>query len=526
MKRGITVSILVLTVILMFVIVTTSTVIGTRTIQTAIYEEFLSKVQRVSDNVNKYVISNKSLPTTSEIIAKEGLANSLVEEINKNNDATNNLFVVDMTKLKAESVNIGRGSVADMDVFVVAENTNNVYYLKGIEYRNQVYHGTQLESSLKVNENGVPIKWQQNVTAIVDGVPIPKGFVASSATGENKKEAGLVIYEGTEEVNDTNVYSARRERNQYVWVPVSKAYFNSKFVRKDYINVTSKKSDILGTTDMYWEVSPTTELTTANLNYMTEDTLKEVQAMYASVKKYGGFYIARYEAGIDTQRIEKGNAADLPGIKEGTKVYSVMGKIPYTYVPWTWNNKMNEDTNGAVEIARRMYPETNTNYGVVSTLTYGVQWDRTVQWFIDTKAMTLDQVNTTEGSSAFGNYKDTIVIEGALNQGAKYAIYSSGLGSYLDATYDADGKSTITKANGTYWLLSTGALKAAKVNNIYDMAGNVFEWTMEGVSSSYRVSCGGSFYYTGSQCPLAYCGDDNPGDVYSSDGFRYSLYIK
>lgn len=143
MKRGITLSILVVTVVLMFIIVTTATVVGTRTIQTASYEEFLSKVLRVSNDVNKYVIDNKELPTTQEIIAKEGLPNSLKSEINSNNDAANNLLVIDMTKIKSESVNIGKGSVGDMDVFIVSQNSNNVYYLRGVKYKGKTYHGLQ-----------------------------------------------------------------------------------------------------------------------------------------------------------------------------------------------------------------------------------------------------------------------------------------------------------------------------------------------------------------------------------------------
>lgn len=144
MKRGITISTLVLTVILMFILITTATVVGARAIQTASYEEFLSKVTRVADDVNKYVVDNKTLPTTAEIISKEGLPNELKAEIKNNGDDYNNLFVIDMTKLNVENVNIGSGNVQDMDVFVVAENTNNVYYLKGIKYRGATYYGEQI----------------------------------------------------------------------------------------------------------------------------------------------------------------------------------------------------------------------------------------------------------------------------------------------------------------------------------------------------------------------------------------------
>ena len=375
----------------------------------------------------------------------------------------------------------------------------------------------------------IPGDWKASVIARVDTVPIPKGFVASEATGENTKDGGLVIYEGDQPVTDENVASARTSRNQYVWVPVDTATFDTTFVRKNF-GMLYTISNTLGTASAYWEVLPTTELTEDNLKYMTEQTLKEVQAMYASVKKYGGFYIARYEAGIDTQRTEQGNAAGLPGIKEGTKVYSVMGKIPYTHVPWTWNNAMNEDTNGAVEIARRMYPESNTNYGVVSTLTYGVQWDRTVQWFIDTKVVTENQVNKTEGSTVFGNYVDHVIKAGDLNSGAKYAIYTGhptyNIGSYQDVTYGTDGKSTSTKASGTRWLLTTGALKVANVNNIYDMAGNMLEWSMEGRSTNRRSPRGGDFYPLGAGYPVASRDYNSPDVAYYYNGFRPALYIK
>lgn len=143
MKKGITISILTITVTIMLVLVSTASVIGTKAIQTASYEEFLSKITRVSNSVNKYVVDNKSLPTTQEIVAKEGLPAGLRAEIANNNDQTNNLFVVDMSKLRVESVNIGKGTIADMDVFVVAENTNNVYYLKGVEYKGYTYYGVQ-----------------------------------------------------------------------------------------------------------------------------------------------------------------------------------------------------------------------------------------------------------------------------------------------------------------------------------------------------------------------------------------------
>ena len=78
----------------------------------------------------------------------------------------------------------------------------------------------------------LPQKWDgksnETVTAVESEdiiaitVPIPKGYSASKVTGENTVENGFVIYEGEEEVNDSNKDTAQTTRNQFVWVPVEK----------------------------------------------------------------------------------------------------------------------------------------------------------------------------------------------------------------------------------------------------------------------------------------------------------------
>ena len=54
-----------------------------------------------------------------------------------------------------------------------------------------------------------------------DKVPVPNGYIGSKVAGENEIDTGYVIYEGTEEVNDSNIEEAQKTRNQYVWVPVA-----------------------------------------------------------------------------------------------------------------------------------------------------------------------------------------------------------------------------------------------------------------------------------------------------------------
>ena len=375
----------------------------------------------------------------------------------------------------------------------------------------------------------VPAEWTENVIAMKDGVPIPKGFVASPYSGERTKDGGLVIYELTEgetEIpsNETQ-YTSWTTRNQYVWVPVASKDFTTKFVRQNF-GLDYIISNTLGISINYWEVildlSTNMPLTEQDSDFVTSTTLAEVQAMYASVKEYGGFYIARYEAGIDTQRTLDNYKDKKGNITFASNVYSMMGKIPYTYIPW--GKSMSNDTNGVVQIARSIYPVANTKYGVVSTLTYGVQWDTVLQWWLDTKA-----VASVTSSTEYGNHSDHVITSADnLNDGAKVAIYdvtNRGIGSYV-AKEDIN---SYPKASGTKWALSTGALKAANVNNIYDMSGNMAEWTMEGLSSDLRVYHAASYSSSGNagEFPIASSSGCYPGDSSISHlGFRPCLYIK
>ena len=141
MKKGITISTLTIAVTVMLILVSVSTVIGINSIRTASYEEYLSKLTRVANDVNFYLKKHTTLPIKNEIVSKEGLPVELRNLITNNGDKNNELYVVDMEKIKTETVNIGYGTVEDMDLFVVAKNTNNIYYLKGYKYKGEIYYG-------------------------------------------------------------------------------------------------------------------------------------------------------------------------------------------------------------------------------------------------------------------------------------------------------------------------------------------------------------------------------------------------
>ena len=176
---------------------------------------------------------------------------------------------------------------------------------------------------------------------------IPEGFAV--VTNPDKIENGLVI---SDKPNDDMENTAGG--NQFVWVPVSKENFETEFVRHDFGKQNIPDANFINTRPedgKRYETTPTSTDKTGT----TQTTIDEVTKMYNSVKTNGGFYIGRYEAG-----------------KEGTDTL-VIKKNATVYNNVKWGNSMTDETGGAVEKARGMYPGK-------STLCYGVQWDAVMRW--------------------------------------------------------------------------------------------------------------------------------------------------
>lgn len=250
--------------------------------------------------------------------------------------------------------------------------------------------------------------------------------------------------------------------NEFVWVPVSREEFQR---RAGYLRGNPQTL-----TSSYGEAD-----STGNNTKYTESvtTQEEAKAMYQSVYDNGGFYIGRYEAGKDSN----GNVVIQKGV------------TPYTNVPWSKNKTMNEETEttntqeGAIELARN-FDTANGYTGVTSTLCYGVQWDATLTW-IDP-----DYIGFAQNSTGKGNYNED--------------------------------------ANTNSWkgsVVSTGASEDYKVNNIYDLAGNVCEWTMESYVTYGRVYRGGYYLSSGSDSPASIRSNFPPSFSNSSIGFRVTLYL-
>ena len=129
--------------------------------------------------------------------------------------------------------------------------------------------------------------------------------------------------------------------------------------------------------------------------------------------------------------------------------------------------------------------------------------------FIETKGEKT-QAELKTDSSTWGNYNN---VSFSLIRG-KYLI-----GSTWNTT------TTYTKpASGI--LLTTGATTRNSALNIYDLAGNLREWTLEKTTNSGYpcITRGGGYNYTGSNGPASYRYYCNTSDAVANDSFRSTFY--
>ena len=322
-------------------------------------------------------------------------------------------------------------------------------------------------------------------------VPVPKGYTASTVTGEKSVSSGFVIKEGsngaaTEGINEfvwvpvgniSDIYDSANNAGQ-LWDFVSYSSAEGKFVAKnpavkrtypttqndgnrepDVVTKASKGSDSTSGSE-YDAVSTNLQeagmSSTATASTFKTQLQNEFNEMIKSVKTYGGFYIGRYETGNlnSTKAVVQKNNTNI-----NNQTWYTMYKVCKTI---------------------------KANDNVATSMLWGCQWDATMRWMqTSTKPEVANFPTNSEGK---GNYKGT--------QGI------------------------------TYKLIPTGSNSAYAVNNIYDMAGNVNDWTIEAWGATNRAGRGCGYDHAGSGFPASLRSTMYPTNSASNLGCRSTLYVK
>ena len=349
--------------------------------------------------------------------------------------------------------------------------------IKNLENVVDKYKKDSQENFLKSGE------YASNTDMYSDGTSlavIPAGFTVSGMASENKISSGLVIYKGDLSKadwttgKDTAGNDIKRTYNQYVWIPCNE----SDYKRTEW-GVEEDGSPASRAFKDETELASVTPSDFDNGNGITKDTLNEIVNQISneknSVKKYGGFYIGRYEVG------------------EGNVITQY--KEPSASLKWSaaYTNAKN------IDVGSESVSYLSSSYARDTAL------------------------NFIQNNSEFKTYAST------RDDGKNTPINENWQDKSVTYT-DANGAQQ-TKAAGTATILPTGVTTAKC--NIYDMGGNVAEFTTElnpltnGDNDATVVLRGSYLWGTVLHTdPAGYRWDSNSGVAYEDLGFRATLFIQ
>lgn len=306
--------------------------------------------------------------------------------------------------------------------------------------------------------------------------------------------------------------------NEYVWVVVPKTLYNNTSYNsngakkptssEDYSNIEYCLQQYTSTYRKGTSYSDTYYADTANEGWFADKTEYNTakNKMLKSVYENGGFYVGRYEAGIATTGTNRKSNTD----KNADGKYTVTDTMP---TPITQANAY--PYTGVTRTQAQKLAEKVNSGNKTSSLMFGVQWDLVLAFMAKDTTKITDTSILTSNSTTIGNYNNNLWT--IKNEKAKYSSNGNTF-TACPNPYKKESSSDI--------LLTTGADSSFSVQNIYDIAGNVWEWTLENASNT-NVPCayrGGSYKSTGSIEPVS--GRNRYLTSYSfiDIGFRVSLY--
>ncbi len=364
---------------------------------------------------------------------------------------------IDIAGKRVENIN------GELRVSVLKEILDK--YFDNVPVETQITSETELKAKeeygkyeMKISDIDVgEITYETSYTIFKDvngeQVPIPEGYIVSENSDENIVNKGLVISDS--------------RGNEYVWISCTVDSSSNKLqykrtewgVEKDGTDNSRAIKDELTLKDIDVTYSKTDTDNGIN-EEISKEIVAQINAEKESIKKYGGYYIGRYEVGKDNK------TAVIKAEQE-----------PYVNIKWS----------KAYELAKGI----GGGEGATTYLCSSYSWDTAIN-FIQ---------NTT---------------------GKNYATSIIGFNGNWKSQEVKDSSGKVIKPVNTAQRLNTGLTTA--LCNIYDMGGNVGEFTTElNPGTSETVVLRGGFSIN--NAPAGYRWDGN-SDAYSLCGFRATLFLK
>ena len=328
--------------------------------------------------------------------------------------------------------------------------------------------------------------------AKTEGVTEPWLPTSTSEITNNDLSTGLTIKDSSQ--------------NEWVWIEVPMSVTSGKESDTDIETALRAYADTVVTRPSGWS-----DTYVAGKGLSDQEFSDKKSAMLQSIKANGGFYIGKYETGNEGGTLNK-------TYYDGDDNVVANPESGYDYYVGTWNGgtavikqnafPYNWVTNEQAENLAEGFTTGDEN----ATLMFGIQWDLTLKYLKEKGGLSVEDL--TSNSTEWGNYYNT-----TYNITNANAWYSTDYGAnWTKGAYNKNTEGEI--------LLTTGAHSSFSKQKIYDLAGNVYEWTLEKTSSSdYPCAFRGGIYdRSGDYGPASSRFSDCPTSSNSSVGFRVALY--
>ncbi len=379
--------------------------------------------------------------------------NGILTKANTGKEETQKMSAKEKVQI-AVMGSFGTDKKIDIDTF-----NKNLEQVDGIDKEQSKLPITSLPATVVVNDYKVIIGEKGQVT--VEG----ENLGTSDETLPSTEDTKPFLPEGAQKIEgtdlDTGLVIKDKNQNEWVWVEVPKSIYSETTTSTDYTEIETAMQTYAsayrqsGCTDSFYLKAQHGFANATEYNNHKYSMLK-------SVFENGGFYIGRYETGTETPRFSSSDTLTPPVIRRD--VY------PYNFVTC---KQMQEKAT-----------ELSTG-GKTSSLLFGIQWDLVMKFIEEKGAKTQEELKTN--STDWGNHStSTFEITRGL-----YTTAPGTSGSWNEANIS----NKYEKPTSTSTLLTTGASDQNSVLGIYDLAGNVWEWTLEKGSSSTRqcAKFGGSY---------------------------------
>ena len=346
---------------------------------------------------------------------------------------------------------------------------------------------TKINEELGIKPEAEPGHYYEKDTDVTVGgkpVTIPGGAIVSKIPGEYENIGnGFVIYITNKQITDEewqDVETMQKTYDQFVWVPVEKAYVTVEEMGGDsldnlesYISTNKVYPMAVKSGETYsgilyeFEDSADGEngVEITPYDYKTTSSYREPE--YLESSSYGDNSTDNQDANGNKIVTEKNLQAEYKEMVEG-----VNAKGGFWVGRYETSSMVNEKTQDATNVIKVVKGTTN---GINN-----VDWYRMYAQQKNYDDLKLTKSNNVKSSMIWGSQWDQIMIwmkDIENGENYYYITNSAGMGNFnlsgVDDGYDDPNNPA-----------ETGCFD---VKNIFDLAGNVYDWTLEANVTYYRV---------------------------------------